>query len=351
MSGARSATVLLLAIWVASHVHADGRTDSARPVVVVERRLYLMGTVATLITYAPTRQDGFARLERSVEVLEATEQELSTWRPDSALSRLNRAPIGHLTSLSPSLCRLLGELMFWHRATNGTFDPAIGALLDAWDVHQAGRRASTYELLVARHRSGLRRLAVDRAACTVVRHADVTIDSGGFGKGEALDRVRHRLELASPTLIDLGGQVMAYGPPPGQVGWPVGLAHPRRRDAIVAALTLRSGSLSTSGGSERDRVVDGQRIGHIIDPRSGLPVNGNWSVVVWHPRALVADILSTALYVMGPEEGLAWADERRVAACFLAYSSDGRGGAARLRPSRAFRERFGIRDARTLPRR
>jgi thiamine biosynthesis lipoprotein len=98
---------------------------------------------------------------------------------------------------------------------------------------------------------------------------------------------------------------------------------------------MASGSLSTSGGSERDRRVQGQRIGHIIDPRTGRPSTFDGSVVVWSERGLAADIISTALYVMGPDEGLRWAEPRRIAACFLVP----RGNHVELRATRGWREK------------
>jgi thiamine biosynthesis lipoprotein len=105
----------------------------------------------------------------------------------------------------------------------------------------------------------------------------------------------------------------------------VAIAHPRVRDRSVLELTIRSGSVSTSGGSERDLRVDGQRVAHILDPRTGRPATFDGSVTVWHASGLAADILSTALYVMGPDEGLAWAEARGLSACFLINDSGGEG--------------------------
>ncbi len=309
--------------------------------VRVERQVFLMGTVATLVTYASAREPGLATLERIVELLEATEAELSTWRPDSAISRLNRTPIGTVQVVASPLCELLSELKVWHGYTQGLFDPAIGRLLEVWDIHGAGRRATPDEVAAARARSGFRYIRVDPAACHVVRQADVTLDTGGFGKGAALDRVQVALGGSSPTLVDLGGQVMTYGPPPNQPGWPIGLAHPRRRTVVAATVLLRTGSLSTSGGSERDREVDGVRIGHILDPLSGRPVSHEWSVVVWHPRALAADILSTALYLMGPRAGLAWAEQRGLAVCFLVPDRRDPHRSVTFRMTSAFRATLG----------
>jgi thiamine biosynthesis lipoprotein len=118
-------------------------------------------------------------------------------------------------------------------------------------------------------------------------------------------------------MIDLGGQVAVGGTPPDGRPWMVALAHPADRQRAVARMPLSAGSLSTSGGSERDLRVGDTRVGHILDPHTGRPATFDGSVVVWHERALIADVLSTALYVMGPEAGLPWAASRGFAVAYL----------------------------------
>ena len=316
---------------------------AARPPapVRVERTVFLMGTVATLVTEAPDRMTGLAQLERMVLVIEATEAELSTWRDDSVLSRLNRQPLGVPRPVPPAVCGLLGRLAAWRQATGGTFDPAVGRLVEAWGLRGAGRRPTRAALAAARARTGLRHLTVDTDACTVARRADVTLDAGGFGKGEALDRVRDALrDRPGAWLIDFGGQVAVSGER-SDGAWPVAIAHPERRGVPVAELQLAAGSLATSSGSERNLTLDsGERIGHVLDPRSGEPVARRGSVVVWHRDAFAADVLSTALHVMGPETGLAWAAARGVAACFL--QAEAASEEVVFRPTPAFATRFAL---------
>jgi thiamine biosynthesis lipoprotein len=282
----------------------------------IERQVYLMGTLATLVTYDTDRGAGVRRLEEMVRVLEQTEGELSTWRADTLLAELNRQPVGTEWSAPPSLCTLLAEIEFWHRETGGTFDGAIGRLIEAWGLRSGGRRPSAEDLLHALARTGSEYIELDMATCRVTRDRDVIIEEGGFGKGEALDRVA-RVVGSAPWSIDLGGQVTVHGQPPDSDAWRVGLAHPTKRHDRLLDVELVSGSLATSGGSERDLLVDGMPVGHILDPRTGRPAAFDGSVVVWHERGLVADVLSTALFVMGPEAGLVWAAARNIAACFL----------------------------------
>ena len=309
--------------------------------VRVERTVFLMGTAATLVTEAPDRPAALAQLERMVRVMEATEAELSTWRDDSVLSRLNRQPLGVPRPVPPSVCGLLGRLAAWRQATGGAFDPAVGRLVEAWGLRGEGRRPTRAALAAARARTGLQHVTIDSETCTVARRADVALDAGGFGKGEALDRMRDALrDPSSPWLVDFGGQVAVSGAR-SDGAWPVAIAHPARRGAPAAELHLAAGSLATSGGSERDLAIGGgERIGHILDPRSGEPVRRRGSVVVWHRDAFAADVLSTALHVMGPDDGLAWAAARGIAACFL--QAEAASDAVVFQPTPAFATRFAL---------
>lgn len=289
---------------------------------LVERDVYLMGTRAHLLTYAATRTQGLATLDRALTILENAEAELSTWREDSAVSRLNQQPLDAPWRATTDLCNTLAAVYEWREATNGAFDPAIGRLTSTWDIHGTGRIPHQQELREARAASGLHLFAFDASRCEVRRrHQDAALDVGGFGKGDALDRVARALGDV-PWLIDVGGQIAVRGLPPGANGWTVSVAHPLVRTRAYFSVRLRDGSLATSAGSERDLLVDGKRIGHILDPRTGEPAAFRGSVTVWHQRALVADMLSTALYVMGPVEGLRWAEARGLSVCFLVPRPD-----------------------------
>ena len=291
-------------------------TDSTS--IRVERTVFLMGTVATLTVDVPDRETGLNRLERMVRVIEETEAELSTWQHDSVLSALNRQPVKTWLLLPDSVCVLLEQVTTWHRRTNGRFDPAVGRLIEAWALRDGGRHPSPDTLVTAKARSGFRHISLNETSCAASRLADVTLDAGGFGKGAALDRVRHadRGRLGD-WLIDFGGQV-AVSSTSSDRAWPVAVAHPEQRDVPVVELRLTEGSLATTGGSERDVLTDeNSQLGHIVDPLTGRPVSRTSSVTVWHQDALVADILSTALYVMGVDKGRDWAEQNGLAVCFL----------------------------------
>ena len=332
--------VLLLAAGVvfppdggnhASAIGAGGSHAGDGPLEVT-REVYLMGTRATLTTVDTDRARALERLEALLGPLEQTEARLSTWREDSEVSRLNASAGSGVFALSPSLCAAFREIDRWQAETRGAFDPAIGALAVAWDLHGRGRLADRGAIAAALRHSGWRRTGFDRAACTMTLPDGGAIDVGGFGKGEALEQARSTAGDGAGWMIDLGGQIAAGGTAPAS-GWTVAIAHPVHRGVPFLSCAVTSGSLSTSGGSERDLRVRGRRVGHILDPRTGRPAAFHGSVTVWHDSALVADILSTALYVMGPEEGIRWSDAHGIAAAYLVPTARGR---VRARASRSW---------------
>jgi|TARA_B110000116_G_scaffold196794_1_gene171509 thiamine biosynthesis lipoprotein len=310
--------------------------------VEVERTLYLMGTRATLAVHAPDRVAALNQLDRMVRRLEQSEATLSTWRENTELGRLNRQPVGDPFEVGQDVCALWAILTRWHVETDGAFDPAVGALIEAWGLRDGGRRPSEAELLTARAVSGFHHFAFnsETGACRVTRLADVTLDAGAFGKGEALRRLQADGESNFPWWVDLGGQVAVSAATRHSEGWPFAIADPARRSQPAMDIVLIEGSLATSGASERSFSVDGERIAHILDPRSGDALYRPESVTVWHQDPLVADLLSTALYVLGPEDGVHFAEARDLAALFLAPSTEATGNGLTARATVAFERRF-----------
>ena len=298
-----------------------------------------MGTWATLVVEAADRAAALRALERMAGVIEGTEASLSTWRADSVLGALNRQPVDEPFGLPPALCGLWPRLARWHRVTGGAFDPAVGRLVEAWGLRSGGAAPSPDALRAARGATGFAHFRFDSETCRVTRTAAATLDAGAFGKGEALRRLVAGSSRGHPWMVDFGGQI-AVGGKAAAEGWPVAVAHPARRHQAALALTLATGSLATSGASERSRVVDGRPVAHILDPRTGQPVHRPESVTVWHENPLAADVLSTALYVMGADEGLNYAGRHGIAALFLIPDPDRDTGPVTVRASRRFETRF-----------
>lgn len=267
---------------------------------VVERRLGVMGTSLEVTIEAASRRAGLAASERAVRALEDAEARLSTWRGDTELARLNQAPVGVARTLSPALAHDLGAARGCWEETDGAFNPAVGALVEAWDLRGKGRIPSPAERREAVAAGRLETLRLDGR--TAVREsAGLVLEEGGFGKGAGLADALAAL-AGDPQIVraslNLGGQLAVLDRGTGE-RWDVPVADPERRDRAVVSLSIDRGSVSTSGQSERP--------GHLLDPRTGDPAPDFGSVTVWAEDPLRADCLSTGFYVMGPERALAWA--------------------------------------------
>ncbi|HEU5040215.1 MAG TPA: FAD:protein FMN transferase [Gemmatimonadales bacterium] len=278
----------------------------------VEREAYLMGTTLRVAIESADRGAAIGLIERVFDETRRLDAVLSTWRDDSEIAALNHAVPGRPVQLSAELAGLLREAAVWSRATDGAFDPGIGPLMDAYDLRGAGRLPTAAERRRAVAATGLGRFALAADGSAARPDSIAWLDTGGFGKGAALRSAGRLLRAAGVrhAMLNFGGQVLAIGGDATGHPWPVPVAHPARRQEPAAHLLVRDRSVSTSAQSERGVTVNGARLGHIVDPRSGEPVAAWGSVTVVAEDALVADILSTALLVLGPEAALRWADQR-----------------------------------------
>lgn len=312
-----SCCLVTAAALVLSAAPTKGQT-----VVRVDRTAWLMGTRAHIEVQAASRDAALAASEAALRALTAAESRLSTWQEDSDLSRLNRAPCGEVVEPPAELAALLAEVIAWSETTGGAFHPSVGALVDAWDLRGSGRVPTPSALRRALQATGEDGFQIDPSGTVVRRHADAWLDAGAFGKGAALRDALAELERhgVRSARIDLGGQIASMGDAPVTV--PV--ADPNDRGAALHELRLTGASVATSGQSERGFELDGERFGHVLDPRTGRPVPAWGTVTVVHADPLVADILATALYVLGPDRGLALAESLDgVAALFLASNEAG----------------------------
>lgn len=288
---------------------------AAPPGAGAERRVLAMGTTLALeLGKASSGPAGEAALGEVARI----EAACSTWQPGSAWSRLNAAG-GAWVAMDREWLDLLARARDWSERTGGAFDPALMAMLRARGLRDGGRSSGSAALAA----SGCRHLELGVAAARLC-HPAAGVEEGGFLKGYALDAARRAAEAhgSRDGFLDFGGQLLVWGRPRR-----VAIADPEDRGRPRVALRLHAASLSTSGCSERGR--------HILDPRSGEPCPRWGSVSVVADSAFDADVLSTALYVMGPAAGVAWARTHGIAALFL--FNDGRArmspGFSALRPA------------------
>ena len=257
-----------------------------------------------------------AEIER---VLARVVAEMSHWESGSNLSRFNRSKPGRWQPLPPGFAQILATGLAIAEASDGAFDPAIGALADLWGFGPAGPQPFPADAAVAGAlaRSGRRHIEQDGARAR--RTAPAALDFSGIAKGYAVDAVAARLfglGLAD-FLVEIGGELRGEGiKPDGQPWWVDCEAVP----GIAAAplrIALHGMSIATSGDYRRGFELDGRRYSHTIDPRTGTPLENHVaSVSVLHTSCMHADAWATALGVLG-RAGMALAEREALAVRML----------------------------------
>ena len=266
----------------------------------------------------------------ALELVQQLEQLLSVYRDDAHLATINRTAADSPVEVEAELYSLLRRSEQICADTAGAFDPAAGALVSLWRrCRSENRIPTTGEIEAARAVTGLRHVNFDDASRTVRFDASgVEFNLGAIGKGHAVDRAgRHLIERGVSNWLVHGGRssVRAQGTHAGHDGWPVGLRNPLLPDKPFATLLLKDAALSTSGTAVQWFRHEGKRYGHILDPRTGWPVETMLSVSVIAPDAALADALSTAFFVLGVENALRCCDNfASVGAIFFPPPKQGR---------------------------
>jgi thiamine biosynthesis lipoprotein len=236
---------------------------------------------------------------------------MTTWKPDSEVSRINAAAGKAPTAVSKETYDVIAEALHASEISSGTFDITFESLHGVWkfdqdlDPHpptEADVRAKL-PLLSYKH------VHLDAQKLTVMLDkAGVKIGLGGIAKGYAVDRAARVLEGAGVTsfYVQAGGDLFTHGIKPDGSEWLAGIRDPRGPEGdYFCMLPVSDHAFSTAGDYERSYVVGGRRYHHIIDPRTGFPATASRSVTIWAPTALLADEVDDAVFILGPEKGLA----------------------------------------------
>lgn len=252
---------------------------------------------------------GGTSAREALDLVDQLEEQLSVYRDSSEVSRLNRLAAERPVPVEAGLFGLLRQSQILWRETDGAFDITAGPLSKAWGFfHRQGRVPDEAELQAALVRVGMRHAELDEANRSVkFALPGMEINLGAIGKGYALDRAGDVLRDAGIADFLLHGgrsSVLAAGSNAAsaeQDGWVVSLEDPLRPGRALAEFRLRDAALGTSGTATQFFRHRGRRYGHILDPRSGRPVEGMFAATVVASTAAEADALATAFYVLGRE--------------------------------------------------
>jgi thiamine biosynthesis lipoprotein len=245
-------------------------------------------------------------VEQAFDEVDRIDRLMSHYKADSPLSRINREAARHPVAVEAELLDFLADALRYTRDSHGAFDITVGPLMKAWGFFRGeGRIPSDAELTAARRHVGLEHVVLNRADRTIRFDEDgVELDLGGIAKGYAADRVVHflRERHVAAALVSAGGStIYGLGAPPGRQAWDVSLQDPIDSRKAVRVVQLKDRALSVAGSSEKSFESGGVRYSHIMDPRTGRPVQGVLSVAVLTDTGTAGDALDDAFFVLGPD--------------------------------------------------
>lgn len=287
-----------------------------------------MGTSYSVTVPTATQgQDAIGAAVR--QALDRVDTLMSTYRADSEVSRFNRHESVEPFPVSAETHAVLATAQELSATTGGAFDITVGPLVDVWgfgprEISEPPTEETVRRLL---ERTGWRKLVLDPQDQAVRKIVpQLRIDLSAVAKGYAVDLVADALERLGYRryLVEVGGELRAAGSRADGTPWRVGVESPESSGrGVQRILQITDTAVATSGNYRNFREADGQRYGHVLDPRTGRPTtNQVLSATVLHPSAMHADALATALLVLGESEGTDLA-EREELAVLLLVARDG----------------------------
>ncbi len=268
----------------------------------------LMGTIAEIKIISEDPILAEETIKRCFERIKEIDDKMSVHNPESELSLLNRSA-GKGMRVSKDLFYVLEKSLAYAKLSDGGFDVTIGPLTELWGFSEdkgiVPSRAQIAQKAVLVDYQQVRLNPRNREVFLPIE--GMKIDLGGVAKGYAVEEAMEIIKAAGikDALVDIGRNIKVIGKNPYNKPWMIGLAHPRKVGEILSAFPLKGGmSVATSGDYEHFFIEDGRRYHHLLDPKSGYPTNLCISVTIITPSAMIADILSTAVFVLGEVAGM-----------------------------------------------
>ncbi len=267
----------------------------ARPVATLSFDIPFraMGSACSVCVVAPDLARARALAQAAIDEVARIEAKYSRYRADSVLSRINAAAGAQWVDVDAETEALLDYAQLQVQASEGSFDPTSGVLRQVWDF-KTPRLPDPEALAAVLKRIGWSRVQREPGRIRLAEPG-MELDFGGFGKEYAADRAAAALLAvgAREGYVNLGGDFHVFGPRPDGAPWTIAIQHPRDPQGMIASIQVSRGGLTTSGDYERYFELDGRRYCHILNPRTGMPVNGLQGVSVLAPSALAAGSLCT----------------------------------------------------------
>jgi thiamine biosynthesis lipoprotein len=297
----------------------------ARPRTLVEAdsgyRL-IMGTFAHVIAVAPDQRTANKSIDAALKQLQTIEALMSYHRDDSEIAILNRSGYERPLKVSKDTFQVVQKAIEFSSLSDGAFDITVGPLVDLWrKAAEANSVPTDAELAEVRAKVGYQKLILDANQMTIKFSVEgMKLDLGAIAKGYGIDKAVETMQTCGATagLVDVGGNIRCFGKPKAKPHWLIGLQDPneienrksKTENSIdvgkpLLILKLNDAAVATSGHYRRFVSIGGKKFSHIIDTKTGFSSDKLASVTIIAKDATTADALSTAVIVMGAENGLA----------------------------------------------
>lgn len=269
---------------------------------------FLMGTICILTLYGGEGQDIY---DGVFDLIAKEDRLMSLQREDSDLGRINRAAGQKAVQVSPDTYKVVESALSYARLSGGAFDPTIAPLVELWGISSGnpGIPPAPRDIEEKKLLTDYQKVAMKPDNRIYLEKKGMEIDLGGIAKGYIADKVKQYLveKGVKRGIINLGGNIVVVGSKPGDQPWRIGIQNPfETRGNHIGIATVKDKTVVTSGIYERFFIYQGKRYHHILDPSTGYPVENDLaSVTIITDKSIDADALSTSLFVLGVEKGLA----------------------------------------------
>ena len=300
--------------------------EPPQQLVVQGEALGTTWVVKSVEAYSPVNEKELRSIVESA--LADVDAQMSTYRSDSDLMAFNQARSTEPVDIKSEMYTVLSESVEIGSQSGGAFDVTVGPLVRAWGFGPEDQRTPPQPDVLEGLKSivGQDKLVLEGTTLRK-KHAEVDIDLSAIAKGYAVDLMVERLEASGREnlMAEVGGEIVARGVNPQGNVWRLGIEKPTESDRTIhEVVELKDAAMATSGDYRNFYEVDGQRVSHLIDPRTMQPITHRLaSVTVIAPKCSTADGWATALSVLGEKEGLNVANTRGVAALFIVRDVDG----------------------------
>ena len=307
----------------------------------------IMGTFAEVSIYSNDEKTAGKAVEEALNEMERMDRIMSNYRNDSELSQLNSKAAKSPVPCKGELLDVIEQSLYYSELSGGAFDITVSPIVTIWGFfNEKWQVPSDKEIERLLPAVSYKNIIINKGNdpkkpdTISFKNPQTQVDLGAIGKGYAVDKAftivkKYGIQNAC---INLGGNMYVLGTPPGKDAWKVGVQHPRNRNEILGYLELKDEATATSGDYERFFEIKGKRYTHIIDPRTGRPVSDTIAVTVVAPTGTQVDALSTSVFVLGPEKGLALIKKIPGADALIIYK--GKDGKTMIDMTKGFEAKF-----------